>query len=115
MLPLLLPAREAHLLPVQLRTALGSTLTALQVDERAIEYELEQMQEWQVAQTTNRSVLGVLNDFSKTLDYLLDPAQAPALETISAALAQTPCRPLGYQSPEQVTRQSFAEYRQELR
>ena len=115
MLPLLLPAREAHLLPVQLRTALGSTLTALQVDERSIEYELEQMQEWQVAQTTNRSVLGVLNDFSKTLDYLLDPAQAPALETISAALAQTPCRPLGYQSPEQVTRQSFAEYRDELR
>lgn len=36
MLPLLLPAREAPLLPVQLRTALGSALTALQVDERAL-------------------------------------------------------------------------------
>lgn len=108
MLPILLPAREAQRLPVPLSAALGSALAALQVDEQAIEYELGQMQEWQIAQTTNHSVLDVLNDFSKSLDYLLDPARAPVLETISATLVQTPCRPLGYQSPAQVTRQRFA-------
>ncbi|MFN8495645.1 MAG: hypothetical protein U0350_49090 [Caldilineaceae bacterium] len=112
LLPILLPAREAQFLPVRLSAALNIALAALNVDERAIYHELAQMQKYQIAQTTNRSVVGVLNDFSKNLGYLIDPARVLVLEAISANLAQTPCRPIGYQSPEDATRQRFAEYRQ---
>lgn len=110
LLPILLPAREAQFLPVRLSAALNIALVALNVDERAIHHELAQMQEYQIAQTTNRSVVGVLNDFSKTLGYLIDPARELVLEAISANLAQTPCRPIRYQSPEDATRQRFAKY-----
>ena len=46
-----------------------------------------------VAKTNDRSVLGFMNDFAKSVTYHLDERYSPeaSLEEAEALLAQTPC------------------------
>lgn len=109
-LPILIPAREVHLLHSRLIDALTTTLSTFGIDRDFIQCELNQMNEYQIAPTINRSVLGSLNDFERMASFMFDQPIQPSLEEVSAKLAQTPCSPIGYKSPEVVTIEQFRHY-----
>jgi hypothetical protein len=106
-LPILLPARTAHLFPQRLQLALAAILAALDIPALAIQQELLQMSEYVIAPTASRSVLGSLNDFEQAAQFLIDPCLPTSFQEVSTQLAQTPCRPLAYQSPATAIQQHF--------
>jgi hypothetical protein len=97
---------ESTLLPVLVRLApcltvvrrfadsLAAVLDDLGVPQPQVATEVELMAEYRLAKTANRSVIGVMNEFS----YLADAhgrAEATAeLHRLSIILAGTPCGPL---------------------
>lgn len=110
LLPILIPARDAPSFHTRLTDALTTILTIWGIHQDAIQFELNQMDEYQIAPTVNRSVLGSLNDFERMASFMLDQPIPPSFIDVSIKLAQTPCSPIGYKSPDVVTIQQFREY-----
>jgi hypothetical protein len=54
-------------------------------------------------------VLGSLSDFNHAIGLYTDAVQAGALVWLSLHLAETPCKPIDFKSPNDVLRQSFAD------
>jgi hypothetical protein len=104
-LPLLLPAQAAKLFPQRLSAALAALLAALGIPDAVIQQEQLQMSEYVIAPTASRSVLGSLNDFEQAAQFLIALDPPPSFLAVSVQLAQTPCRPLAYQSPAVATQQ----------
>ena len=52
--------------------------------------EVEQMATRRIGPTANRSVVGIMNEFT----FLADHWRGPDLDELSARLAATPCSPL---------------------
>jgi len=111
LLPILIPARDAPSFHTRLKEAVAMALAAYNIHQDAIQLELKQMDEYQIAPTANRSVLGSLNDFERMASFM--PAQPipPSLEDVSVTLAETPCSPIGYKSPKVATIETFKDYR----
>ena len=66
--------------------------------------ELQAMTDFVFARTTNRSILGTMNDF----DRILDAAPGQSLTSAALELAEAPCGPIGMESPDRATRKLFA-------
>lgn len=92
LLPLLVPLAPATTLLRRLPGALERILTAHRIDRAFIDAELGAMTDIQLAKTANRSVVGVMNDFSRLLDHHRNDTDD--LEALSIRLAGTPCGPL---------------------
>ena len=94
LLPVLMPLAPAATLldrfPHQLATVLG----AHGASEAVITREVEQMSRYRLAKTANRSVVGVMNEFSYLADVHRSGTLAPDLHELSMRLATTPCGPL---------------------
>lgn len=93
LLPLLLPARDVRALPARLGVLIAARLRRLGVAEDLIAREVAAMEPVVIAPTQDRSVLGIMVDFAKSVpDYLeagsWDETTLPAAE---AFLADTPC------------------------
>jgi hypothetical protein len=67
---------------------------ALGLSRGFITQETAEMGSHQLAKTTNRSVLGTMNDFAYLADAHRAPNKATDLLQMSLRLAQTPCGPL---------------------
>jgi hypothetical protein len=104
LLPVLLPAAPFKTLPARIAVAVAEVLDALQIDYVKAAAEITAMKEFAVAATNNRQVLGSMNDFAKPLDFYLGEGT-----TLDAAikLAETPCSPLGMETPKMATRALF--------
>ena len=61
-----------------------------------------------VGRTASRSVLGSLNDFMFQLQVGLDMSPERSLVEQSLWLAETPCKPIEYASPDRATQALFA-------
>src|SRR3954453_22153207 len=87
----LAPARSA---PSRIGAEIAGTLAADRAPAAFIEGELRQMHHQRFASTANRSVVGIMNDFTHLADTYrhADPNLTP-LE-LSQRLASTPCSPL---------------------
>lgn len=107
LLPILIPARDAPSFPTRLKEALAVTLAAFSIHQDAIQLELNQMNEYQIAPTANRRVLGSLNDFERMSSFMFAQPMPPSLEEVSITLADTPCSPIGYKSPKVATIERF--------
>ena len=59
-----------------------------------MEHELSQMREVQYAKTSNRSVVGVMNQFSFLAEVYREHFHAGNLLALSIELSETPCSPL---------------------
>jgi hypothetical protein len=70
----------------------------------AIREELQAMTDIVFARTTNRSILGTMNDF----DRMLDAAPGQSLTSAALELAEAPCGPIAMESPDRATRKLFA-------
>lgn len=94
LLPVLMPLAPAATVLNRFPEALVGTLGAHGVDEAFIGCEVGAMTERHVAKTTNRSVVGIMNEFSY-LGGVYREAPGPVdLIGLALRLAATPCSPL---------------------
>lgn len=94
LLAALVPARDVQGLPSRLMTVIGDRLRRLGVREALVAAEVAAMETVSVAKTSNRSVLGTLNNFATLIPFYLDPGYHvdPSLMFAEARLGETPCR-----------------------
>ena len=93
-LPVLVPLAPASSMATRLPDALGEVLEAINVDPSFMEAERVAMEDVAYAKTTNRQVVGVMNDFILSAPYYREAAEAGDLLSISLKLATTPIGPL---------------------
>jgi hypothetical protein len=107
LLPVLLPAVDARLLPRRLPEAVFDVLKALGIQWSAIDREMREMVDAVVGRTANRRVLGMMTDFAFAAPYRL--AEGASLVDVALWLAQTPCKPIEMKSPDRETKAAFAQ------
>jgi hypothetical protein len=93
LLPVLVPLAPARTLLGRLPAAVADVLAAHHVPREVIDSEVTEMAGVRVAPTTNRSVVGVMNEFG----YLADAVRNDYVDdllALSVRLAGTPCSPL---------------------
>jgi len=73
---------------------MAEVLHAHQVCPDFISDEVEQLGEWRVAKTANRSVVGIMNEFSFLGERFADRWPGPPLLPLSLRLSTVPCGPL---------------------
>lgn len=103
LLPVVLPAKETQTLAPRLALAAGHALQRLGVAQSLIERELIEMRSFAYGRTQNRRVLGSLNDLMFQLSWYIHHRPEKSLLEHSLHLAETPCTPIGHDSPDRVT------------
>lgn len=110
LLPVILPARKAEF-PASLPQTLAQVLRELEIHTAQIEAEVHAASPTVFAPTASRVLLGALNDFAWNAEaHFHHPARtsAPSPLQVALALARMPSKPIGYSSPDRVTREIFA-------
>ena len=92
--PVLMPLAPAATLLDRFPEALGETLEAAGVDRSFIDAEVAAMARGQWARTANRSVIGIMNEFSFLAEVSRDRRGVTDRLALAQWLAQTPCGPL---------------------
>ncbi len=85
---------------------LADVLAAHGVPQQFIAHELAQMNEVRYAKTSNRSVVGIMNQFTFLAEVYREHLEAKDLLALSLRLSETPCSPLykGAVSPDRELR-----------
>ena len=99
-LPIFLPAAEAKTFPQRLSQALSHMLATYKIPADVIEEECRRFDEILLAKTNNRSVTGSMNDFARMTQWYEVSTADDSLTALSLLLAETPCKPLNYNSPD---------------
>jgi hypothetical protein len=95
LLPVLMPLAPAATLLDRFPAHLATVLAAHRVPVAVIEKERQRMSEQRLAKTANRSVVGVMTEFTFLADtYREDRLALDDLPGLSVRLAATPCSPL---------------------
>jgi hypothetical protein len=89
-----MPLAPAASLMARFPGALRQTLDASRVAEDFIEFESAAMAQGQYAKTASRSVLGIMNEFSRLAEVYRDYRGLTDLVTLALVLSETPCGPL---------------------
>jgi hypothetical protein len=105
LLPVLLPLPPSKTLAVRFGQAVGEMLMAMGVDREKAVREMASMSECVLAPTSDRSVLGTMNDFARIMDAYLERGPMPYA---ALRLAEAPCGPIGMRRPMDVTRELFS-------
>jgi len=95
LLPILEPARDVRSLPERLSSIVNQRLERLGIHRSLIAPEIETMRDVLIARTSDRSVVGTMVDFAKTVPYYLPEGGRwgeHELYDAEARLAVTPCR-----------------------
>ena len=94
LLPVLIPLAPAATLPARAAEHIGTVLAAHGTPDTYLAAELEHMNQWRIGPTANRSVVGIMNEFTFLADTYRDGNPSPNLLDLSLRLATTPCSPL---------------------
>lgn len=94
LLPVLMPLAPAAELAQRFPEHLASVLFAHGAPHALIEHELTAMLDFQYAKTANRSLMGMLNQFTHLAESYHDYDQTTDLRWLSMKLSETPCSPL---------------------
>jgi len=89
-----MPLAPATNLATRFPKHLALVLSAHGVPRQFIDHELAQMSEAQYAKTSNRSVVGIMNQFSYQSEVYREHLETKDLLALSLKLAETPCSPL---------------------
>ncbi len=108
LLPAIVPARKATF-PESLSSSLRAVLAGIGIPSAEVEREIGEMAQIGIDRTRSRQVLGVMNDFAFAAELFLRDDIAPI--EVALRVAQTPSKPLGYESPERTVRSLFASHR----
>lgn len=107
-LPVVIPIREAKHLAAVFPDAVCEVLAAVGVSAPDIAEERSRMAEIGFGRTSNRSLLGTLNDFAFMAQHgNLARAEPESQEELIRFLSRTPILPLGGASPMDLTRAAF--------
>ncbi|MFD2763855.1 DUF6933 domain-containing protein [Micromonospora eburnea] len=68
LLPALMPLAPAATMPARVADQVGAALAAYSVPDLVIRAEVDQMRQWRIAPTANRSVVGIMNEFGFLAD-----------------------------------------------
>lgn len=93
LLSALVPLAPAATMPARVADQVGEVLAAHHVSDSTICAEVDQMRQWRIVPTANRSIVGVMNEFAFLADTWRDVAR-PNLLDLAVRLAATPCSPL---------------------
>jgi hypothetical protein len=106
LLPVLMPLAPCRDLAERFPEQLTNVLTAHGVPQKFIDHELTQMNEVMYAKTSNRSVVGIMNQFSYLAEGYREYLETKDLLALSIRLSETPCSPLykGAVSPDRELR-----------
>lgn len=93
LLPVVLPARDVANLPGRLSDVVAARLRRLGIASFIVEAEVAAMQPVTVGPTVDRSVVGIMVDFAKSVPYYLERGawDETTLAFVEARLAETPC------------------------
>jgi hypothetical protein len=94
LLPVLMPLAPVGTLAERFPTYLATVLHALDIDAGFSKSEVAAMSEVQYAKTSNRSVLGIMNQFSYLAEGYRDYLETSNRLELSLKLAHVPCSPL---------------------
>ncbi|MEW2354893.1 hypothetical protein [Spirillospora sp. NPDC029432] len=95
LLPVLMPLAPAATLLIRFPDHLATVLAAHGVQETFINEEARRMKRGnRVGKTANRSVVGIMNEFSHLAEAYRGRTEAPDLLEMALRLAATPCSPL---------------------
>lgn len=94
LLPVLVPFAPAATVVDRFSAALATVLDAHGLDRAFIEREVAQMSEHCLAKTANRSVVGIMNEFSYLGEVARTAGDIDDLVLLSLRLSETPCGPL---------------------
>lgn len=110
LLPILMPLAPAATLAKRFPAALKEVLQGLDLPAEFIQAEVEGMGEVVYAQTANRSVVGMMNEFAFLAEAFPDRGAPVDTLALSLKLAGVPCRPLskGAGFPEDAVRELVA-------
>jgi hypothetical protein len=106
LIPVLVPLAPAASVVDRLPGSFGAIARRIGVTGIALEAELKTMEEWVLAKTASRSVLGIMNEFSHLADNYRWSHEEIDLVDLALWLSQVPCRPLfgGEGSPDRQLR-----------
>lgn len=93
LLPILLPARDVASLPDRLPDIVAGRLRRLGIAPAVVHAEVASMTPVAVDATVDRSVVGIMVDFAKSVPHYLEPGawDVSTLTFVEARLAETPC------------------------
>ena len=94
LLPVLMPLAPVSTLAERFPAYLTEVLIALDVEADFITAQVATMGEVQFAKTSNRSVLGIVNQFSYLVEGYREYVENSKLLELSLKLAHVPCSPL---------------------
>jgi hypothetical protein len=94
LLPVLMLLAPATDLATRFPEQLAGVLVAHGIPRQFIDHELAQMNEVQYAKTSNRSVVGIMNQFSYLAEGYSEYLETKDLLALSLKLSETPCSPL---------------------
>jgi hypothetical protein len=94
LLPVLVPFAPAATVIDRFPAAAATVLEAHALSRTFIEHEVAKMSEHHLATTTNRSVVGIMNEFAHLGGAYRLSSGIHDLVVLSLRLAETPCRPL---------------------
>jgi hypothetical protein len=105
LLPVVLSAVPISTVVPRFLESVHDVLRALGIPDAEVENEVKEMRDVTVGKTESRSVLGSVNDFGRLLEAYLE-----GRSYLGAALklAEAPCKPIGWASPGQMTREVLA-------
>jgi len=109
LLPVLMPLAPSSTLSARFPGELAVALARHGISQAAIDREMAAMTEVAFVKTANRSVLGVMNEFSFLAEGYRDYLETSDLLTLSMRLADTPCSPIKYNSPARQIKEIFAD------
>jgi hypothetical protein len=105
LLPVLVSAVPYKTVIPRIAEAVGQMLRALKISEAKVLAEEDAMRDAVMTTTNNRRVLGSMTDFANMLEAYLDDR---SLTEVALHLAESPCSPLGMQSPREATLALFS-------
>ena len=94
LLPVLMPLAPAATWPARIGQQVATVLTAHGTPTSVIDEELRHMRDCRLAGTSNRSVVGVMNEFTYLAEAHRDHHPGHDLLELAMRLATTPCGPL---------------------
>lgn len=110
LLPVIMPLRERKQLLPSFRSRLSELLFHLDVPEKVVSLELANMEQALIARTSNRSVLGTMNQFIQDSKIYMQMHDEFNLIDLELWLAETPCGPKEYRYPDKIAPLLLSEY-----
>jgi hypothetical protein len=94
LLPVLVPLAPSGTLVERFTPALAQILTVRGAALDFTEAETAEMADWRLAKTANRSVVGIMNEFTYLAEVYASDQREPNLLELALRLSKTPCGPL---------------------